>query len=62
MTRIEELRELAKHPVVDWANDLADHAEGVRRAMTHIHGGKWNVVVNHRAFHVMIVREFDQPI
>lgn len=56
---IAELKGLAAAPNVDWVQQLERGTRDVVEAMTAIHGGKWNVVVNHRVCLVTIAREFD---
>lgn len=59
MSRLAELRKLANvRP--EWLDRLDRECAAVVKTMTEIHGGKWNVVVNHQVCHVMIVREYDQ--
>ena len=53
---IAELKTLADSPQVDWMRQLAHHSQGVAMAMESIHGGRWNIAINHQHCLVMIVR------
>jgi hypothetical protein len=55
MTRLDELRALAKAPTVDWLDRLDEHCKGVAAVMTEIHGGRYNVVIEHEVRLVMVV-------
>lgn len=56
MSRLAELKALACKPTVTWEDDLERHIKGVCEAMTNIHGGKWNAMINHEVCLVTIVR------
>lgn len=51
-----EFRAIAAAPTVDWMQQLERHSMGVAEAMGEIHGGRYNVVVNHETCLVMVVR------
>lgn len=55
MTCLDDLRELAKAPTVDWLENLDRHTKGVAEAMTAIHGGRYRIVVCHERCLVMVV-------
>lgn len=59
MNGIEKLKALASNPTETWLADLDRHALGVAEAMTAIHGGRYNVVINHETCLVMVVRILD---
>lgn len=59
MTALDQLRALAKHPPRQWLDDLERHANGVADAMTAIHGGIFNIVINHRAGQVLIAQQHE---
>lgn len=56
---VGELRALAAAPRVDWIQQLAHHARGTAEAMEAIHGGHWNIAVNHETCFVLISRQRD---
>jgi hypothetical protein len=59
MTALDDLRALAKQPTETWLDDLEYHANGLADAMTAIHGGIFNIVINHRAGQVLIAQQHE---
>lgn len=53
---ITELKVLAAAPSKDWSRQLDRGTRDIAEAMTAIHGGQWNVRVNHDRCLVLIAR------
>lgn len=59
MSEIEKLKALASAPTETWLADLDRHARGVAETMGNIHGGHWNVSINHQTCVVLIAQRVD---
>lgn len=54
-----EFRSIAAATTSDWSRRLSHHTSGVAAAMAEIHGGRWNVTIDHECFLVLISQQVD---
>lgn len=58
---LANLASMAASPSMEWERRLNFHTKGVADVMADIHGGRYNIVVNHETCLVMVVRVFERP-